>query len=871
MAIGEIQLTTAAIDADESAAAYAGGPTRGKRYQPDEEPYGQIVVGEAPTDKKYAEELNDSALPRGQVEMFLREIKHQPHWRREADRAADYYDGNQLSPETVDKLKERGQPPLIANLIKPTIDTVLGMEAKTRTDWRVRPDDDGSCPDEVAEALSAKLKHAEVESRADRAVSDAYSAQIKAGLGWVEVSREHDPFKCQYRVRYVHRREIFWDWRAEQPDLSDARYLIRRRWLELDHAIALMPQYAELFRMTTGGWAGFDPLLEQDSRLVQSWEIERDTRIAAVDWRDIERQRICLYEIWYRKWVRGYVMTLPNGMKMEADFNNPKHNEAIVAGIATVKQATFQKVRLAWYTGPHFLYDIPSPYVHNQFPYVPFFGHREDLTNVPYGLIRSMISPQDEINARKSKMLWSLNSRRVIADSDAVKDHGKAAQEVSRPDAYIILDANRKPNSTFKVDPAGELAAQQYQIMQEAKTEIAEASGIHKAMMGQTQAGQSGLAINSLVEQGLNTLAEINDNYRYSRRLVGEMLFELVRKDIGNNPTKVTIGEGNSRRVIMLNQPGVDDNGMPVTMNDVARVKTKVALDDIPSTPTYRMQQLQMLTEITKSLPPNMQAFVVDFIIEATDMPKRHEIADRLRAAVGIQDPKSAQELAQAQQAAQQQESQMLQQERAARIRETAAKAEKLMAEAQQTAAQAAQGGDPQHAVAMREQQLQMQFEQQIRPLQDQIARLQTDLANRQAEIQTKYNVDLAKARVDAAAKIEAERVKASNTQMLKPLMDQMQKIQEQITLMKMQEKVTMRELQKELADVRKMAEEEPEKPEAENESEKEDQAMAQVLATLAQTQAALAQVMSAPRETKIIEDKNARAVGAVSTVSNKK
>ena len=138
-------------------------------------------------------------------------------------------------------------------------------------------------------------------------------------------------------MKYVHRREIFWDWRAEQPDLSDARYLIRRRWLDLEHAIALMPQYASLFRMTTGGWAGFDPLLEQDSRLVQSWEIERDTRIEAVDWRDIQRLRICLYEIWYRKWVRGYTITLPNGTVMEADFRNPRHNEAIVAGIAQAR------------------------------------------------------------------------------------------------------------------------------------------------------------------------------------------------------------------------------------------------------------------------------------------------------------------------------------------------------------------------------------------------------------------------------------------------------------------------------------------------------------------------------------------------------
>jgi len=691
MPIGDIQLNNEAIDNP----AGSGSTKAVARYQSDQTPHGDVVMGEEPTDStgQFSEDLENSALPRAQVETFLNEIKHQPHWRREADCAADYYDGNQLSPETVEKLKDRGQPPLVANLIKPTIDTVLGMEAKTRSDWRVRPEDDEECSDDLAEALSVKLKHAEIESRADRAISDAYAAQCKAGLGWVEVAREHDPFKCPYRVHYVHRREIFWDWRAEQPDLTDARYLVRRRWLEMDHAIALMPQYASLFRMTTGGWAGFDPLVEQDTQLVQSWEIERDTRITATDWRDIQRMRICLYEIWYRKWVRGYIMTLPNGTVMEVDFNNPRHNEAIVSGIAKVKQATFQKVRLAWYTGPHFLYDVPSPYKHNQFPYVPFFGYREDLTNVPYGLIRSMISPQDEVNARKSKMLWSLNSRRVVTDADAVLDHNRAASEVARSDAYIILNANRKPTSQFRVDTGGELASQQFQVLQESKQEIAEASGIHKSMQGQTSGATSGLAINSLVEQGLNTLAEINDNFRYSRRLVGEMLFDLVKQNLMQGPARVTIGEGKNKKVIQLNQQAIDEQtGQPTVMNDVARVKAKVVLDDVPSSPTYRMQQLQMLTEITKSLPPQLQGFVVDFVIEATDMPGRHALADRLRAAVGIQDPEqqAAAQQAQAQQAQDQKAMQdkllvLDAAERAARIRKLNAESERATGQAQQT------------------------------------------------------------------------------------------------------------------------------------------------------------------------------------------
>ena len=637
--------------------------------------------------------LADCALSREELESMLREMRQQPNWRKEADRAADYYDGNQLSAETLEILRTRGQPPLVTNLIKPTIDTVLGMEAKTRTDWRVRPEDDDQCSDEMAEALSLRMKIAEAESRADRAISDAYAAQCKSGLGWVEVSRESDPFRPPYRVRYVHRREIYWDWLAKEPDLSDARYLIRRQWLEIDQASAMMPQHAKLFAMTANNWSGFDPVIEQDTGLAQSWAIERDTRMDANDWRDVERQRVCLYEIWYRKYVRGFVMDLPDGRTVEADFSNIDHAQAIAAGIVRVRPAMFHRVRLAWYCGPHFLHDIPSPYKHRMFPYVPFFGYREDLTGAPYGIIRAMIAPQDEINARKSKMLWSLNSRRVIADADAVADHQKTMDEIARPDAYVVLDSRRAPNSVFRVEQAGELAAQQFQVMQEAKQEISQASGIHKSMMGQASGATSGLAINSLVEQGINTLSEINDNYRYARRMVGEMLFELLKQQLSGRPVKVLVGNGASQKTVMLNVPATDESGQPIIVNDVSRVRASVVLDDVPSTPTFRLQQLQMLSEITKSLPPQMQAAIADFIVEATDLPKRTEVAERIRAASGIQ-PSEAQQAQQMQamqmQAQQMQmQAQMEQKKFALEAAESAARIRKLNAEADSERARA--------------------------------------------------------------------------------------------------------------------------------------------------------------------------------------
>ena len=132
-----------------------------------------------------------------------------------------------------------------------------------------------------------------------------------------------------------------------------------------------------------------------------------------------------------------------------------------------------------------------------------------------------MMSPQDEVNARKSKMLWSLNSKRVIADSDAVENHEEAAERSLTPRRLHHPNANRRPQSQFKVEPWRVSSTAISGHAGEAKQEIAESSGIHKAMQGQQSGASSGLAINSLVEQGLNTLGEINDNFRFARRMVG--------------------------------------------------------------------------------------------------------------------------------------------------------------------------------------------------------------------------------------------------------------------------------------------------------------------------------------------------------------
>lgn len=578
------------------------------------------------------------------LEDFLDEISRQPPWRRQADKEADYYDGNQLTAEQIDEYEGRGFAPLITNLIKPTVDVVLGMEAKTRSDWIVRPED-GELGEDLAQVLNARLHKAEVASRADRACSDAYADAIKVGLGWVEISRASDPFDNPQRVRRIHRREIFFDWRSSEPDLSDARYLVRKRWLDEDTAVAAFPEQADLIRNTMAGWAAWDSVTAVNNsftlELARSLDVQRGFSVEQYEWLNSVRRRIAAYEVWYRTVTKGHVLRLPNGRAVEFDKNNEDHIAAVYGGFVQPQPAIFKKVRLSMWLGPHRINDTASPYAHNLFPYVPVWGFREDRTGTPYGLIRGMLSPQDEINARRSKMLWLLNARRVLADEDAVDDHDEARDEVGRPDAYITLNPNRMPNSKFEVQDGGQLAAQQFQVLEAAKTEIQQASGVFQSMLGDARGGaSSGLAINSLIEQGVTTLAEINDNYRFARRLIGEQLLELVTQDlVKEGPTVVTIGEDDQKRQIPVNQPGVDELGRPTVINDVSKARVTVVIDDAPTSPTVRMQQTAALAEMVKAAPPQVQGLIYDMVIDAMDLPNKREIIKRLRGAMGIQGP----------------------------------------------------------------------------------------------------------------------------------------------------------------------------------------------------------------------------------------
>ncbi|KLI66531.1 portal protein [Vibrio vulnificus CladeA-yb158] len=629
---------------------------------------------------------------------ILSDIDGQPDWHSAAKVANAYYDGDQLSPKVREKLEERGQPTTVHNLIAPTIDGVLGMEAKTRTDLLVCADDPDEQMELMAEAVNAEFSDAARLGRLDKARSEAYASMIKSGVGFVEAYRNPNPFGPKYKIKPVPRDEMFWDWFSTEGDWSDCRWAMRMRWMDIDELATLVPDKASILEYAKKDWKGFidvenleglDPHLTSAHQAFNNWSRDHSEYLSH------NRERIRLQVVYVRHIERKPVVETQDGRVVEFNQNDLPQAMAIAMGRATVRQAQVSRIKEEWYAGMYHLMsrDCDAPF--GMFPIVPFWGFRKDSSGEPYGLIARAIPAQDEVNFRRIKLTWLLQAKRVLMDEDATNmSQQQVLEEVERPDGLIKLNPNRKNQKSiadvFQVQQDFNIAAQQFNVMQDSMKLIQDTMGVYGAFLGQESNATSGIAIANLVEQGATTLAEINDNYNFGSQLLGELLLGYILEDMKQQQNKAIVinrDDKRKRKTVVVNEVG--EGGL--INNDLTRLRAHIALAPIQQTAAYKSQLAERMMMITAQLPPEVQITVIDLVLELTDVPNKQEFMERVRSALNIQkDPEDMTEEEQVAVQQQQQQQQALQQKQLElQMREMEAKVLKLESEAKNIMAKA--------------------------------------------------------------------------------------------------------------------------------------------------------------------------------------
>lgn len=598
-------------------------------------------------------DMPQQVLTQDDYREILTEIEEQPAWRRTADKEMDYADGNQLESELLKRQAALGIPPAIEDLIGPALLSIQGYEATIRTDWRVTPNGETGGQD-VADALNYKLNQAEKQSKADAACSKAFKPQIACGLGWVEVARESDPFKYPYRCTAINRNEIHWDMKSREPDLEDARWLRRTRWMMPERIAQVFPEHAELIEQIgkhgASWWSESDALDGGTSTgLNNAWNDARAWTMHEDYWYNQSTKETCIAELWYRKWERVPVLKSADGRVVEYDEDNEAHNLAIASNAVKVITASIARVRRSYWLGSHCLHDGATPYSHSHFPYVPFWGFVEDTTNIPYGFVRGMKYAQDSLNSGSAKLRWGMSVTRVERTKGAVEmSDAQLRSQVARPDADIILDASHmaKQGARFEVKRDYQLTDQHYQMLNDNRATIERVSSITSGFMGRKGNATSGVQEQTQVEQSNQSLASIMDNFRQARSQIGDLLLSMIIEDLGDQPHTVII-EGDAikeDRTVIINKPEVDELGYPYVSNDVQRTRLKVSLEDVPSTNSYRGQQLNAMSEAVKSLPQEYQVAAMPFMVSLMDVPFKRDFVEAIKAVQQQQTPEQIQQ-----------------------------------------------------------------------------------------------------------------------------------------------------------------------------------------------------------------------------------
>jgi len=557
----------------------------------------------------------------------------------------DYYDGLQWSEEDAQVLMDRNQAPLVFNEIKPTIDWMIGTERRTRIDAKVMGREKSD--NESAQSKTQLLKYLDDTNKTVFHRSHAFGDAIRAGLGWMEVGLRGDPTEELLYKRYESWRNMLYDSNDTTRDLSESRYIFRWKWLDDDVAEAYFPDRADVIRRavvdgTSLGEENEDDVWYMGARVTAPGQdyagasVGKYTPIdhSAFAWS--RRSRVKMVECWYRMPVLKRKFSGGDLVGVEFDSRNADHVAALQAGYSVFDKLEME-IRCAIFTSAGLVWEGASPYKHGRFPFIPIWCYRRQRDNAPYGAIRQMRDPQDDLNKRHSKAQWILSTNQVELEEGAVDDIEDLRQEVARPDGILVRNRGKE----LKVHRDNNLAEQQLMLMDRDATHIRNVGGVTPENMGRVTAADSGKAILARQEQGGVVTAEPFDNLRYAVQLEGEISLAMVEQFYTMPKVIRIIGERGAAKYQQINQ--ID----PLTgnvLNSITASHADYVVSEQDFKSSLRQAMFESLFDIVGRLAqmnPQVALNLLDLVVEMADLPGRDELVARIRKINGQRDPDS--------------------------------------------------------------------------------------------------------------------------------------------------------------------------------------------------------------------------------------
>jgi cytochrome c556 len=523
--------------------------------------------------------------------------------RELCERDRDYYDHKQWTEAEEATLKKRKQPIVTSNRIKPKVDFLLGMERQRRADPKAYPRNPGD--EGAAFAASDSLKFVVQQNKWDRKRSECFENLLIEGACGADVSVYKDK-KGEYCIELA---QIPWDrmWgdpHSRKKDFSDGKYRGQFLWMDVEEA-------AER-------WPGKDEALDATVASESAAQGQTFDDVPRLRWADPKRKRVRIAECWSKEGGKVYYTA---------------------------------------YTKAGILERIESPYKdENGDPEDGFiFGSAfVDRDGNRYGVVRGWISLQDEINKRRSKALHLLSVRQTIGEKGAVDDVARAKAELAKPDGHVEIT----PGMKFEIAQTGDMAAAQFDLLNEAKNEI-DAVGVNAALSGNEGRVMSGRALQARSEQGMAELGPVFDAFEQFQHDVYRKIWNRIKQFWTEEKWVRVTEDDNNVKFVGINQPltlgeklmdEAKKSGQPIppeiqqqmaqdprmsqvvgVKNNVGELDIDIVIDDTPASASIQAEEFEALMKIAPAMAQSGKPFDPEILIEASSLRGKDKILKKMR------------------------------------------------------------------------------------------------------------------------------------------------------------------------------------------------------------------------------------------------
>lgn len=556
-------------------------------------------------------------------------------WRDDSVEDSRFYHGGkgQWKQKDIDALEAEGRPHFSINRIKPTIDLQKGIEIRSRTDIDAKPR--GALDGGTADAITSGFKYIQDQNNSDHKVSDVFFDGLKAGIGWIEICLNDDPREEEIEIAYKDWRKIGWDPYARGVLFDDARYMYEDRWVDLDIAQQTWPEKKDLLTAMMEDARG-----EKGEPAQHSRELPDQYKSGApVQFCDTTRERVRLVKMYFKKMQLGIFLKFKDGRVEETSAEALNKDPLLVSNsnVIRVSKVPVQKMWCVIFSGDVILEEEkPTIYQHDHFPLVPFICYMDE-DGCPYGMVRNMKDPQQEINKNRSQFTHILTTQRVFFETGVFKDPLGAKKEISRPDCWIEFNMGALTQKRFQLEKETRLADMHFQAMREAKQELQEVSGAVEEQMGQQTNARSGVAIEARQRQGATVNTEPFDNLRLTKRRMGELMLSMMRQYwTYEKVIRITDDQTGADKFVTFNQGG---------KNMIAQGRYDIVVADHPETETTRQWMSRTLMDFASKMGPDIALPVMQVAFEMTDIPNKDAVVKKLAEAVAKQDALTQQQI----------------------------------------------------------------------------------------------------------------------------------------------------------------------------------------------------------------------------------